>query len=127
MAKVYKCKAADGKIEYRQTRCPNDSEQNKMERLNYKAPKSAPGDNPVRKAQALDDKNQQKKQAAIHSARERDKDVERCKKYKDRLARYKRDGIMGVNLKTGKLALMKGEGAATAMKNAKDNVAIFCS
>lgn len=127
MAKVYKCEGADGKIEYRQTVCPEDTEQNKMDRLNYKAPKAAPNDNPVSKANKLDQIKLQKRQGQVNSAKERKKDIARCNKYKERLARYKRDGIMGINLVTGEQSVMKGEGARTAMKNAQDNVNIFCS
>lgn len=127
LAKVYKCKGADGKIEYRQTACPVDAEQNKMDRLNYKAPQAAPGDNPIRKAQALDRSEKQSRQNSVSTTKEREKDKARCKSYKDRLARYKKDGIMGINLVTGEKKLMTGDGAKTAMQNAKDNVDIVCS
>jgi len=53
MAKVYKCKGADGKIEYRQTICPVDTEENKMDHLNYKTPEAAPNDNPVTKLKSI--------------------------------------------------------------------------
>ncbi len=55
------------------------------------------------------------------------KDKKRCEKYKKTYEKYKREGVLGINPITGRTAMMKGEAAKMAIKNAKDNVAISCN
>lgn len=54
------------------------------------------------------------------------KDDSLCEKYRKRLAKYQREGVMGINPSTGKLSKMTGSAAAQAIQNVKDNVEIFC-
>lgn len=49
-----------------------------------------------------------------------------CRRAKDKLERYLRDGVMGINPLTGKMKKMTGQAAQDAIQSAKDDVAIFC-
>ncbi len=60
------------------------------------------------------------------AASELEKDKARCKKYKETYARYKKEGVMGINPYTGEKKKMTGEAKKTAIQNAKDNAEIFC-
>ena len=54
------------------------------------------------------------------------KDQLRCNRYKERLEKYEREGIMGLDSATGRIVKMEGEVAEIAMQGARDNVEIFC-
>jgi hypothetical protein len=49
-----------------------------------------------------------------------------CTRAKNKLEKYQREGVMGINPSTGKLEKMKGEAAEQVIQNAKDDVEIFC-
>lgn len=53
-------------------------------------------------------------------------DQKRCLKYKQSLNKYLTEGVMGINLATGKLVKMKGEEAEMVIQSARENVEIFC-
>ena len=127
LAKVYKCKGADGNIEYRQTACPVDTEENKMDHLNYKTPEAAPNDNPVAKLKAVQEKQDKvdvSDAALARANKEEGKGV--CKTYTERLAKYKREGIMGYHVLTGKTVKMTGQRARDEMKKTEEIIDEFC-
>lgn len=49
-----------------------------------------------------------------------------CGKAKQKLEKYLREGVMGINPLTGKLAKMTGDQAEEAIQNAQDDVDTFC-
>ncbi len=128
-AKVYKCKGVDGKIEYRQSACPVNSEENTMDHLNYKKPKGASNNNPVEKL--------------IMSREKRDDDVcitdacvekfnreykaehpERCTDRRKILARY--EAKYRTDMAAGKLTGERKKQADTMMEYQRERLKDYC-
>lgn len=49
-----------------------------------------------------------------------------CQKSKQKLEKYLREGVMGINILTGKIEKMTGAQAEQAIANARDDVDVFC-
>ena len=70
------------------------------------------------------EKRVQAEQKAMLKQEARDRDM--CEKYKARYSRYQKKGIQGINVVTGKKQKLTGTAARNALKDAKENVELFC-
>ncbi len=129
MAKVYKCKGADGGIEYRQKACPVDAEENKMDHLNYKTPEAAPNDNPVAKSKALQERQNDdvcvsdacfERDRREYLAQNPDRCIERKKVLAGYEARYKAE------MASGKMRGERKKQADTMMEYQRDRLKDYC-
>ncbi len=129
MAKVYKCKGADGKIEYRQKVCPVDAEENKMDHLNYKTPEAAPNDNPVAKSKVLQEK-QGDDNCFSDACFEQDRrdylaeHPERCLERKKIMAGY--EARYKTDMAAGKLKGERKKQADTMMEYQRERLKDYC-
>lgn len=130
IAKVYTWTDENGQIHYSSQPPPkaetreveikkHKPDQQTIDRLNHiKAKNTSSTSSLNKKIKQAEEKNL--------SESELEMDKKRCQRYKEQYERYKREGIMGVNLLTGETKKMSGESAEIALENARQNVEIFC-
>jgi len=54
------------------------------------------------------------------------KEQQRCDDYRKRLAKYEREGVMGVDMQTGKIRKMEGEAAREVIDDTRETMQIVC-
>jgi hypothetical protein len=137
LAKVYKWTDSNGKVHYSDkpietkdvkelkldTQKPDPKEVRRMNIQNSKIRS---------KQRALSRNNNQSQsrsslKSSSTSQSQAAKDRARCEEYKKRLAKYQREGVLGINPITGQRKMMQGEGKRQAIENARTSVEIFCS
>lgn len=135
MAKVYKWTDSNGKVHY----SDKPIKQGDVEEVKIKTTKPDPAE--ARRLKEQTRKMKQKtrslknklKQSASRPTSKRQssntsaKDKARCEKYKQRLAKYRREGVEGINPVTGRRGKMTGEGKRQAIENAEASVDAFCN
>ncbi len=51
---------------------------------------------------------------------------EACKEYRERLKKYQREGVLGINPLTGEVRKMDKEQAREVIEDTKENIKLFC-
>ena len=71
--------------------------------------------------------NKRRKSSQSRDAKSGDESNKKiCKKYTDRYNRYKRDGVPGINLLTGRKQKLTGKAKQDAIADTKETMDIFC-
>lgn len=135
-AEVYKWTDENGKVHYSDK--PFDKDDAKLVELKYsEANEKNATENRARtesyrdKAREFKDANSSSSQKKYSSHNESDKqaarDKKNCEEYKARLAKYKEEGVIGVNPITGQKGEMSGSAKQQAMENAQAGIDMYCS
>jgi len=62
---------------------------------------------------------------AVASDRD-DRDKKTCEMYRERLKKYEKEGVTGINPMTGKVQKMDKKQAEEVIKDTKENIQVFC-
>lgn len=131
-AEIYKWRDENGKLHFSSTPRVLSPE---VEEVEIKVPE-ADSSNAYRqerllreKSYELDRKEREKERVFNKQERmlaEEKYDAEMCQRYTERYKRYRSEGVMGINIISGKKEKMSGAQAQAAIESARENMEIFC-
>lgn len=64
---------------------------------------------------------------SVSHAQATESDERLCKMYRERLQKYQKEGVMGINVITGRTQKMDARQAREVMEQTRENIRIFCN